>query len=306
MKIGVMLAIHEWEDKSLHHAIEFSQQAERASLDTVYVPNTIGFDGLTLMTLIGQATQSININSAVIPIQTRHPFAMAQQAKTMALSMPGRFALSVGLSHKMFIEPFYGMSYDHPAKQMEEYLNVMLPLIEQGAVQAEGEFYRSQGMMDIADVEPFAITVAAMGPRMLELTGRLTDGTSLWMTGAKTINDYVKPAISAAATAAGKGAPQIIAGIPVAVTEDRDAARKMLDDKLGMYGMLPSYRGMLDREGLASPTDIAIIGSADEVAAGIAEYKQAGATHFNANILRLDENTTVQTMSLLSAIASPH
>lgn len=304
MKIGVMLAIHEWEDKSLQHAIGFSQQVEKAGIDTIYVPNTIGLDGLTLMTLIGQATQSIKINSAVIPIQTRHPFAMAQQAMTMALSMPGRFALSVGLSHKMFIEPFYGMSYEQPARQMEEYLNVMLPLIEQGAVQTEGAFYRSQGMIDIGDVEPFPVMVAAMGPRMLELTGRLTDGTSLWMTGVKTIREYVLPLITEAATAAGKSAPQIIAGIPVAVTNDRAAARKMLDDKLGMYGILPSYRGMLDREGLASPTDIAIIGSTDEVAEGIAAYQSAGATHFNANILRLDDNTTAQTLALLSSLAA--
>lgn len=302
MKMGLMLATHEWDDQTLAGTLDYAVNAERLGFDSVYVPNTIGFDALTVMTLIAGATTKININSAVVPIQTRHPFAMAQQIKTMAAATPGRINLAVGLSHKMFIEPFLGLSYDKPAQQMEEYLNILMPLLSDSAAQAKGDFYSGTPMLNIAEAGNVAVQVAAMGPRMLAIAGRLTDGTSLWMTGPSTIREYVVPAISDAAAKAGRKSPDIVAGIPIAVSEDGAKIKAILDEKLAMYGMLPSYRGMLDREGLASPSDIAIVGSESEVIEKVQQYKQAGVTHFNANIIRADDDTTQRTLNCLAGI----
>jgi alkanesulfonate monooxygenase SsuD/methylene tetrahydromethanopterin reductase-like flavin-dependent oxidoreductase (luciferase family) len=117
---------------------------------------------------------------------------------------------------------------------------------------------------------------------MLELAGKQTDGTVLWMTGAATVRDYVVPAISAAAGAAGRPSPRIVCSLPVCVTSDPDAARATAAKEFSIYGNLPSYRAMLDKQGAAGPADIAIVGDEDAVAAQVQELARAGVTDFVA------------------------
>ena len=122
-----MLATHEWQDQSLARVLDFARLAESKGFAALYVPNTMSYDALTLQALIAQQTQNIHIDTAVVPIQMRHPFAMAQQALTMSVAFPGRVSLSLGLSHKMFVEPFLGLSYEHPAQQivLQDYIHAV-------------------------------------------------------------------------------------------------------------------------------------------------------------------------------------
>ncbi|MEZ5226517.1 MAG: LLM class flavin-dependent oxidoreductase [Acidimicrobiales bacterium] len=95
---------------------------------------------------------------------------------------------------------------------------------------------------------------------MLKLTGSRTDGTITWMTGAATLGSFTVPTISEAAEAAGRPTPHVVAGMPIWVTDDVDAARAQAAKTFEIYGQLPSCRAMLDREGCAGPADLAIIG----------------------------------------------
>ncbi len=113
---------------------------------------------------------------------------------------------------------------------------------------------------------------------MLTVTGRLADGTVTWMTGPKTLADLTVPTIRAAAEEAGRPEPRVVVALPICVTDDEADARERAAAEFAVYGMLPSYRAMLDREGMAGPDDLAFVGSADAVAARIAEVEAAGAT----------------------------
>ncbi|MEL0283994.1 MAG: LLM class flavin-dependent oxidoreductase, partial [Ilumatobacter sp.] len=86
-----------------------------------------------------------------------------------------------------------------------------------------------------------------------------------WMTGPETIRTLTSPTIREDAAEAGRPEPRVVVGLPVCVTDDIDAARTRADSDYAIYGQLPSYRAMLDREGAATPADVAIIGSAAEV-----------------------------------------
>jgi 5,10-methylenetetrahydromethanopterin reductase len=134
---------------------------------------------------------------------------------------------------------------------------------------------------------------------MLELAGTYADGTTTWVTGPKTLEAHIIPVISAAAEAAGKPAPRIVAGLPIAVTDDVEQAREMIAKSLKIYGMLPSYRAMLDREGAAGPEDIALIGDEATVRAGIARLRDIGVTDFNAAITPTGEGVLEATLDLL-------
>jgi alkanesulfonate monooxygenase SsuD/methylene tetrahydromethanopterin reductase-like flavin-dependent oxidoreductase (luciferase family) len=117
---------------------------------------------------------------------------------------------------------------------------------------------------------------------MLRLCGEQADGTILWMTGPRTVGDHVAPRLAKAAADAGRPAPRIVATLPVAVTNDPDGSRRLADEVFQIYGNLPSYRAMLDKEGAAGPGDVAIVGDEATVTAGIQAMANAGTTEFVA------------------------
>ena len=82
------------------------------------------------------------------------------------------------------------------------------------------------------------------------------------MTGPVTIEEHIVPTIRSAAAEAGRALPRVAVGLPVCVTDDAAAARAKAAEEFGMYGFLPSYRAMLDREGVEGPADVAIVGTA--------------------------------------------
>ena len=147
---------------------------------------------------------------------------------------------------------------------------------------------------------PPKVVVAALGPVMLKLAGRLTDGTATWMTGPQTIADHIAPTIGQAADEAGRPAPMVIAGVPVSVTDDPAAARAEAENVFAIYGTLPSYRAMLDREGAAGPGDIAVVGDEDTVREGIGRYAEAGVTDLNVAPFGDVGRTAALIQSLLS------
>jgi F420-dependent oxidoreductase-like protein len=207
---------------------------------------------------------------------------LAQQALTTQAASDGRLALGIGLSHQLVIEGMYGMSFEKPLRHMREYLSILLPLVREGNVSFAGETLTGRAGLDIQGGTPFPVLLAALGTKMLQLAGTLVEGTLTWMTGPATLEAHVVPTITAAAKEAGRPAPRIGVGLPVCVTDDPDAARAGAAKTFEIYGTLPSYRAMLDREGAAGPADVAIVGTEAEVAAALRHLADVGTTDFVA------------------------
>jgi F420-dependent oxidoreductase-like protein len=218
----------------------------------------------------------------VVPTYPRHPAVLAQQALTTATAVGGRLLLGIGLSHQIVIEDMYGYSFDRPARHMGEYLSILLPLLDGQPASFEGETMRASIGLTAPRPGRVPVLLAALAPQMLRLAGRRTDGTVLWMTGPATVRDYVVPAIRAAAEAAGRPRPRVVCILPVCVTDDPDGARARANRVLSIYGQLPSYRAMLDREGAKEPGDVAVTGNEDAVAAQVSALEEAGVTDFVA------------------------
>ncbi|MCX2982387.1 TIGR03564 family F420-dependent LLM class oxidoreductase [Halieaceae bacterium IMCC14734] len=304
MKIGLMAGATEATGTGINDIIEFSKQAEARGFDSIWLANIFGIDAVMACALAGAATERIELGTAVTPSYPRHPLAMAQQALTANAACSGRFAMGIGLSHKLVIEDMMGLSYARPASHMNEYLQVLSPLLRGEPVSFSGDEYRVNAALDVPDGAPCPLLVAALGPRMLKLAGEYADGTITWVTGARTLENHIIPTISEAAAGAGRAAPRIVCGLPVAVTEQPAEAKAMVAESLKMYGMLPSYRAMLDREGVEGPADVALIGSANEVADRLAALREIGVTDFNAAITPTDPDVFDNTMAVLEAAIS--
>lgn len=263
-------------DKGVEHARLFAD----AGFESFWMPQIFGLDALTTLAVVAREVPGIALGTAVVPTYPRHPSMLAAQARTVQQVAGGRFSLGIGLSHQMVIEGMFGMSFDKPVRHMREYLAVLAPLLRGEPADATGETLSGHLALDIADSTPVDVLVAALGSQMLTLTARMAQGTATWMTGAGTIASHVAPTISAAASDAGRPAPRIVCALPVCVTDDEAGAREQAAKDFAVYGMLPSYRAMLDKEGVDGPADVAIIGSASVVRAGIERFFEAGATEF--------------------------
>src|ERR1700758_1229476 len=241
-------------------------------------------DLLTVLAAALREVPGIEVGSAVLPIQNQHPMQLAQRALTLNMIAGGRFTLGIGVTHRMGTEGMWGISWDRSVRRLSEFLDGLLPLLEGKDVSAEGELVTTRGALQIPGAPTPEVYVAALGPQMLRVAGRRTAGTVTWMTGPKTLKEHIGPTLRAAAAEAGgpEGSVSVAAALPVSVTDDVDAARSLAATQFAMYGYLPSYRAMLDREGYAGPEDAALIGDENTVRQRLDEVRGADVDEFIA------------------------
>jgi 5,10-methylenetetrahydromethanopterin reductase len=273
MKIGVFT-----QEATVDKIVERVRDAHDRGFARAWLPQIFQIDALTAIAVAAREVPEIGLGTAVVPTYPRHPLALAQQALTTQQTTGGRLSLGVGLSHKVVIEGMLGMKWGE-VRHLREYLAILMPLLHGEKADFAGETLTGHLQLDIA-ADPVPVLVAALGPKLLDLAGRATDGTVTWMTGLDTLSSYVVPSIRAGATAAGRPEPQVVAALPVAVTDDEETARKVAAKAFSVYKHLPSYRAMLDREGAGGPADVAIVGDEATVKARIAEFADAGVTEF--------------------------
>ena len=238
-------------------------------------------DLLTVLTVGLREVDGIEVGTGVLPIQNQLPMLLAQRALTISQMAGGRLLLGLGMTHQAVTEGMWGIPWDKPVRRLNEYLDGLLPLLNGEKADATGETVTTRGALIIPGAPTPPVYIAALGPKLLQIAGRRSSGTVTWMTGPKTLAGHVGPTLRQAAADAGRAdAVRVVAAIPVAVTDDVDGARKQAAEQFAIYGHLPSYRAMLDREGYAGPEDIAIIGDEQTVRDRLAEIEAAGVDEY--------------------------
>jgi F420-dependent oxidoreductase-like protein len=256
------------------------KKAAAEGYEVIWSPQIFGLDAMQAIGIAAREVPNILFGTSVVPTYPRHPMVMAQMALTTAQASGGRFMLGIGLSHKVVIEGMYGMSFDKPAVHMREYLSILVPFLREQTGSFSGESLTGRGALSIGPSPEVPLYLASMAPAMLRLAGSVADGTILWMTGPKTIAQHIVPTMNQAADKAGRAAPRVIAGIPMCLTNDVAGARAVAAKDYAIYGQLPSYRAMLDNEGLAGPADLAIVGDEAALRAGVEAMREAGCHDF--------------------------
>jgi len=262
---------------------------------------TGGLDAIMVLTVAGLRVDGIELGTAIVPTFPRHPMALAGQVHTARNAIGNRLTLGVGLSHATMMEQL-GISFDRPIRHLKEYLSVLVPLLNEGRVSFAGETLACEAQTFFRPQEACPIVVAALGPQALKVAGAMTDGTTLAWVGPRTVREHIKPRLSEAAAAAGRGSPRIIATLPVCVTDDEAGVRARISKTLGMYGELPSYKAMFEREGVSQPGDIALVGTESRVSDLIAELAEAGVTDFAASEFTTSEAESRDTRDLLKQL----
>ncbi len=289
-------------DGTIEQVIENARTAEEQGFDSYWVSQIFGHDAMTVLSLVGREVPRIELGVAVVPTFPRHPMQMAQQALTTNAATDGRFTLGIGLSHQPVVEGMWGYPFEKPIRHMREYLSALMPLLEKQSVRFQGDTVTARGDITVQGGSRPAVMLAALGEQMLKLTAQYADGTLTWCTGPKTLAEHTVPTLRAAAEEAGRDATRVAAALPVCVTTDVAGAQDRAASVFEVYGQLPSYRKMLDREGAASPADIVIAGSADECAERIMALGQIGVTDFSAAEFATDPDEQAATREMLQSL----
>ena len=199
-------------------AVDSVRQANDAGYSSAWFSNIFGLDGMTACAVAGREVPDITLGTFVVPTYSRHPLYMAQQAMSTQAATGGRFILGIGLSHQIVIEGMLGLSFDKPARHMREYLEVLMPILEQGTVQHAGDVYQVNntfGPLERMGTTPPKVVVAALGPVMLKLAGpahrrhrHLDDRPATPSPTTSRRRSGTPPA------EAGRPEPMVIAGVP--------------------------------------------------------------------------------------------
>ena len=279
-------------------------KAEADGFGTYWVAQLGAPDALTVLAVIGGATSTIELGTAVIATWPRHPLMLAAQALTTQEISGGRLILGIGLAHKPSIEETLRIPFERPASNMEEYLSVLMPVLHDRHVDVTGRAWSAKvdNVGGPGGVTAPSVMLAAMGPRMLELAGSRTDGTILWLSGPRTVDTVIRPALRAAAERAERPDPRIVASVPICVTDNAAEVRDLIGQVLVDYNTLPSYRTVMDIEGVAGPADVSLVGDEDEVRAGLERFAAAGTTDFSALEFPTNDEERARTRDLLMAV----
>jgi 5,10-methylenetetrahydromethanopterin reductase len=287
--------------------------AEEAGLAAVWIPQIPDeFDALTAATLVGAETSRIQIGTAVVPVQPRHPIALAQQALSTQAVCHGRLNLGLGVSHHWIVDEMLGLPYEYPVATMRAHLDVLdAALAGPGPVDVENDLFRVHNPLDITDIAPTPVLIAALGPDMLRLAGERTDGTILWLADERAIAAHIAPRITRAAEAAGRPAPRIVAGVPVCLCRDGEvgAAVERANRILSEAEVSPNYQRLLDRGDARDVGDILAAGSEAAIEKRLRAFADAGATDVSVRVVPLgDDRETLlaslrRTREVLGALA---
>lgn len=257
-----------------------AQRAEDDGFSALWYASTVAGDPLTAMAIAGRTTSRIELGTAVLQTYPCHPLLQANRvaAAANAMNRPG-LTLGLGPSHRPLVEGVLGLDYGHPGRNTEEYVRIVTALLAGDRVDVDGADWttHSDGRMAVPE-HPVPVLLSALSPRLLRVAGEVADGTVLWMATAEAVENHVAPALHAAARAARRPAPRIVAGLPIAVHDDAAEARAAVAATAGGYAGMQNYRRILDRGGVGDPADAAIVGTEDDVTAALNRLVDAGAT----------------------------
>jgi len=291
--------------RELEPALERVKLAESLGYESVYTTHIAARDSLTVLTRYATVTERVRIGTGVLPIFSRTPASCAQTAATIDEISGGRFVLGIGVSHKVTVENWFDSKIEKPVTQMREYASICRAILD-GETPPDGQFFNTKfAFMGYPPRPELPIYIAALSPKMLRLAGEIADGVMLWLCNPDYIRETVVPEVTKGRERAGKSMDgfDIVAAVPVAVSDDPDAARNAFRKDLIPYASLPFYRAMLERSGFAGDlaafdegvaggdvpaalaglsdellASLAGIGSAEDARAKVSEYATAGAT----------------------------
>ncbi|WP_151770570.1 TIGR03564 family F420-dependent LLM class oxidoreductase [Streptomyces abyssomicinicus] len=292
---------------TIDDTVRLAREAHEVGLRSVWFGQAAGHDSPSLAAIVGREVPGLHVGTAAIPIFGRHPLLVAGQARTAQAATGGRYHLGLALGAPKLIEAGFGIRYERPIALLREFLTALRQLTQDGSADFHGELLTATTPRPAAvpgAEPPVPLLVAAMAPQSLRASGELADGIIPLLAGPRALAEHIVPAVTAAAEAAGRPAPRIVACLPGVVTADVEAVRENAVRTLAFYESIPSYQRVIGLSGATRAADLAAVGDEETLAAEVRRYREAGATEVVVTATDLgDEADRRRTWKLLGELA---
>ena len=276
-------------------SVEQIQRLEELGVKAAWTTSGGDTDPITLLAVAAMHTESILLGTSIVPTWPRHPITAAQQTNVIAHSAPGRFRLGIGPSHySEMYEPFR-FDFRKPLTNLREYLRIVKPLVQQGAVDFDGEMYHAH--VSASDSFPdLPIMASALRPKSFRLCGEEADGAISWVCPLAYLRDSALPAMKEGAQAAARPTPPLIAHAVVSVHENYDEVKEAALEEMAYYPTAPFYQQMFALAGYPEAEklngwsdrmlqEIVISGPEENVAPRLQQFFDAGAGEVLVSII---------------------
>ena len=229
--------------------------AEAAGVQQIWMTQTTPApDTLAIFAAATVQTSNVRLGTAIVPTYPRHPLALAQQALTISDLAPGRLRLGVGPSHRPIIEEVYGIPMTAPLEHLREYVTVLRATLWDGKVDHQGRFYTVKTKLSRTPRTP--ILISALREGAFHLAGEISDGAISWVCPVPYLLEKALPALHAGATQSGRPVPPLVAHIPVAFSQNRQAVLAAGHQQISSrYARLPFYAKMFADAGFPVSPD---------------------------------------------------
>jgi alkanesulfonate monooxygenase SsuD/methylene tetrahydromethanopterin reductase-like flavin-dependent oxidoreductase (luciferase family) len=211
-------------------------------------------DPTVMLSAVAAVTRRMKIGSAVYHVLGRTPATLALQAVGLDELSQGRFLLGVGSSNPT-IARWHGATMVHPLGRVEEYLEIVRRAMGGEKLDFNGKYFSAHGFKLAFKPrdKPIPVYLAAFGPKMTRLAGRISDGVLINMANPDEIR-RIAAEVKAGAADAGKSPDQmeIICKIRCSIAARYDDAREALGHALTYYALADYYRDLLGRMGFGA------------------------------------------------------
>lgn len=292
--------------RSLDQAVERARLVESLGYESAWVTHIAAREPLQVLGHYARHTERIGLGTGVVPIFLRHPALMAMEAATLDEISGGRLSLGIGVSHRLTIESWYGLTLDDPVGRMRDYATIVRGVLDRDGIDHTGAHYSAHfGFLGYGARRGIRLLFGALGPRMLRLAAELADGVVLWMCSPAYIREVVRPTLDEALAEHGRSPEEfdVVAAVSLSLTEDPAEGRDAFRTVALPYAQLPFYRKAIAAGGHAEDLaafdqgvaagdlsaglkglsdafvdDMAGIGDRDVLRAKVGEYRAAGVT----------------------------
>ncbi len=199
----------------------------------VWSAETNGTDAFTPLALASQWAPRLRLGPAIVPVYTRGPALLAQQAATLAQLAPGRFVMGIGTSSPAIVTKWNGIPFDEPYLRARDTLRFLRRALTGEKITDDYETFSVRGFkLDVALEAPPPIVLAALRPGMLRLAAGEADGA---------ITNWLAPRDVRTVRQAFGTEKELIARIFVCPTEDAEEARRLGRWMIAAYMTVPVY-----------------------------------------------------------------
>jgi len=259
--------------------------ADTAGVQQIWMTqSTPAPDTLTTFAAAAVQTKNVRMGTAIIPTYPRHPLALAQQVLALNDVAPNRLRLGIGPSHRPVIEGVYGIPLTKPMEHTREYVDILRVLLWEGKIDHTGTFYTIKSSFPRTPRTP--ILISALREGAYSLAGEVADGAISWVSPVQYLLDKALLALRAGAEKSQRPAPPLVAHIPVAMSQDRQAVLAAARKQIGRYGRLPFYASMFAEAGFPVSAEgamsddlignLVVSGSEADIAGRLIELLAAG------------------------------